>query len=40
MNCAENYKGQQSSSIYTPIHHRIQVGKVLGTGEIKVKFGI
>ena len=30
MNCAENYKGQQSSSIYTPIHHRIQVG----TGEI------
>ena len=30
MNCAENDQSQQSSSIYTPSHHRIQVPKVLG----------
>ena len=36
----KNYKSQQSSSIYTPSHHRIQVPKVLGAREIWVQFGI
>ena len=40
MNCAENYYSQQSSSIYTPSHHRIQVPKVLWRKRVKpnVKF--
>ena len=38
MNCAENYKSQQSSSIYNPSHHIIQAPKVLGAREILVQF--
>ena len=36
MNCAEkNYKSQQSSSIFTPSHHRIQVQKSLAQARFK-----
>ena len=35
-----NYFNEQSSSIYAPSHHRIQVPNVLCTREIKVQHGI
>ena len=35
MNCAEKLLSQQSSSIYKPSHHKIQVPKVHGIREIK-----
>ena len=38
MNCAEIYYSQQSSSIYTPSHHKIQVRKSSAQERFKFNF--